>query len=93
MLQLATKQVIGRPQGATLILPCIMKGATILALLLKQGFFNEKESKGDLTRDHYLISPPIEALLKEFSHPKKFRDGRVGTRTRVTGLRGKLSAH
>src|SRR5277367_3391329 len=68
-------QVIGRPRGATLILPCIMRGATILASFLMQGFFNVQESKGDLTlRVHYLNSPPIE----EFWHsPEKFRGGRV----------------
>src|SRR5277367_2601256 len=54
-----------------------------------QGFFYGQESKGDLTRDHYLNSPPIEPSLEEISHVhEKFRDGRVGTRTRVSGLRG-----
>src|SRR5277367_376328 len=60
MSRLATSQVIGRPRGATLILPCIMRGATILASFLMQGLFNVQESKGDLTRGHYLNSPPIE---------------------------------
>src|SRR5277367_203652 len=36
-----------------------------------QGFFNVQESKGDLTQDHYLNSPPIEPSLKEFSHTRK----------------------
>src|SRR5277367_5447792 len=71
MSRLATTQVIGRPRGATLILPCIMRGATILASILTQGFFNVQESKGDLTRDHCLNSPPIELSLKEFSHTRK----------------------
>src|SRR5277367_4436904 len=48
-----------------------MRGATILASLLMQGFFYVQESKGDLTRDHYLNSPPIEPSLKEFSHTRK----------------------
>src|SRR5277367_4673465 len=48
-----------------------MRGATILASLLMQGFSNVQESKGDLTRDHYLNSPPIEPSLKEFSHTRK----------------------
>ena len=69
--RLATTQVIGRPRGAILILPCIMRCATILVLFLMQGFFNVQESKGDLTRDHYLNSPPIELSLKEFSHTRK----------------------
>src|SRR5277367_2734503 len=69
--RLATTKVIGRPRGATFILPCIMRDATILASLLMQGFFNVQESKGDLTRDHYLNSPPIEPSLKGFSHTRK----------------------
>src|SRR5277367_4314744 len=48
-----------------------MRGETIFASFLMQGFFNMQESKGDLIRDHYLNSPPIEPSLKEFSHTRK----------------------
>ena len=34
--RLATTQVIGHPRGATSILPCIMRSATILASLIVQ---------------------------------------------------------
>src|SRR5258706_6579983 len=66
-----------------------MRGATILALM--QGFFYVQESKGDLTRDHYLSSfPPIESLVMEFLLTRKIpRCSRTGTRTRVAELRGK----
>src|SRR5277367_3116807 len=36
-----------------------------------EGSFYVQESKGDLTRDHYLRSPPIEPSLTEFSHTRK----------------------
>src|SRR5277367_5456203 len=50
-----------------------MKGVTILASLLMQGFFNVQVNKGNLTRDHYLNSPPTEPSLKEFSHTRKIQ--------------------
>src|SRR5277367_6385726 len=41
-------------------------------IILMQGFFNVRESNGDLTQDHYFSSiPPIERSLKEFSHNRK----------------------
>src|SRR5277367_1374098 len=43
-----------------------MRGTTIVASVLMHGFFNLQESNGDLTRDHYLNSPPIEPSVTEF---------------------------
>src|SRR5277367_5432090 len=36
-----------------------------------EGSFTCKRARGDLTRDHYLNSPPIEPSLKAFSHTRK----------------------
>ena len=43
-----------------------------------------QESKGDLTWDHYLSSPPIEPSLKEFAHTRKIPRWSA----RVSGHRG-----
>ena len=44
-----------------------------------------QESNGDLIRDYYLSSPPIEPSLTEFLH----QGARTGNRTRVAELSGK----
>src|SRR5277367_6058263 len=66
-------QVMGRPRGATLILPHCRDGPSrgwhrIMRVLLRA---TVQESMGNLTRDHYLNSPPIELSLTEFSHTRK----------------------
>src|SRR5277367_2135846 len=71
MSRLATTQVIGRPRGATSILPHCRDGPSRGWHRIMRVLFNVQESKGDLTRDHYLNSPPIEASLTEFSHTRK----------------------
>src|SRR5277367_244888 len=75
MSRLATTQVIGRPRGTTSIIFAsspvwALKGMSVMSPY-SEGSFYAQESKGDLTLDHYLNSPPIEPSLKEFSHNRK----------------------
>ena len=68
-----TTKVKDRRRGATLILPALLGWALEGVAPDNDGSYTIKGAMGDLTRDHYLSSPPIEPSLKEFLHiPEKF---------------------
>src|SRR5277367_5337889 len=49
----------------------------------------QESINGNLTRNHYLSSPPIEPSFKEFLFPLKLQGTRTGNRTRAAELRDK----